>query len=333
MAVLHAEYSYIYVTALDIHIVRAERDLARRTAIEGVLERNLGRIEEGYGTLKTHFKPGEHGVEFMRGLFAWTERTIETAQNLLAHRIRSSVKPGPPATAKSATSEQEPVGHSKPAIKRLPDIQTGANTIHTTDRDIEVLLTVKSPRIVVLGNVLSDDECDALTAYCERRLARSSVLAGAEGALEVNQNRTSTGVTLRREETALVSRLERRLADLAQWPAECSEGLQLLRYGEAEEYRPHFDWFPADIPGLKKHMDIGGQRLGTFLLYLSDVEAGGSTSFPAIGLEVMPRKGGAVFFANTDSNLVPDQLSLHAGSPVLKGVKFVANKWLRERPY
>jgi prolyl 4-hydroxylase len=88
-----------------------------------------------------------------------------------------------------------------------------------------------------------------------------------------------------------------------------------------------------DLPGLNKYMEVGGQRLGTFVLYLSRVEAGGGTSFPAIGLEVMPKKGGAVFFLNTDPQHVPDQLTLHAGSPVVRGVKFVANKWLRQREF
>ena len=34
-----------------------------------------------------------------------------------------------------------------------------------------------------------------------------------------------------------------------------------------------------------------------------------------------------------DATLTPDRRTLHAGSPVVQGVKFVANKWLRERTY
>lgn len=84
-AVLHAEYSYVHVTALDIHMLETERDATRRTVLREVLERNLSRIEEGYETIRKYFKPGEHGREFMEGFFKWTEKTICTAKDLLGH--------------------------------------------------------------------------------------------------------------------------------------------------------------------------------------------------------------------------------------------------------
>jgi prolyl 4-hydroxylase len=309
-AVLHAEYSYVHVTALDIHMLQAERDPTRRAVLGSVLETNLSRIEEGYDTLRKHFEPGEHGREFLEGFFAWTERTIASARDLLGR--------GNGAHAAAV------------AARPLPNIDTSANTIVTPDREVEVLLTVSSPRIVLLGNVLSAEECDALVEYCEPHLERSSVVADADGNIQVHESRTSRDVMLRRGETSIIARIEARLAALTQWPVERSEGMQILRYGAADEYRAHFDWMDPDLPGLRQHMEAGGQRVGTLVLYLSKVESGGGTSFPAIGLEVMPRKGGAVFFVNTDSQYVPDRLTLHAGSPVVKGVKFIANKWLRQ---
>jgi prolyl 4-hydroxylase len=105
-----------------------------------------------------------------------------------------------------------------------------------------------------------------------------------------------------------------------------------VRYDIADEYRPHFDWIDPTLPGLRQHLEFGGQRVATFILYLSNVDSGGSTSFPSVGLEVIPRKGSALFFLNTDSQFAPDELTLHAGKPVIKGVKFVANKWLRQYP-
>jgi ADP-heptose:LPS heptosyltransferase len=89
-AVLHAEYSYVHVTAFDIHLVEMERDHVRREALQRVLRRNLLRIQEGYETICQHFEPGEHGREFMEGFSGWIRKTIESGQILLGRPVRGS---------------------------------------------------------------------------------------------------------------------------------------------------------------------------------------------------------------------------------------------------
>lgn len=221
---------------------------------------------------------------------------------------------------------------AKPGL-RMPTIDLSSNSIQTSDRRVDVLLTLKAPHIVLLGNVLSDEECDALVAYCEPRLERSHVVNDSDGTAQVHENRTSRGAMAHRGETELIARVEARLAELANWPVDHGEGLQIQHYGPGNQYRPHFDWFDPALPGAKRIIEEGGQRLATFVLYLSDVEEGGGTTFPVIGLDVLPKKGSAVFFHNTDPQQQPDRRTLHAGSPVISGVKVIANKWLRERAY
>ena len=80
-------------------------------------------------------------------------------------------------------------------------------------------------------------------------------------------------------------------------------------------------------------MAVGGQRVGTFLMYLSDVDAGGATRFPSVNLEIRPKAGMAVYFADLLATGEPDRLSLHASIPVIEGTKYLATKWLREKPY
>jgi len=240
-----------------------------------------------------------------------------------------------PLLARSAIEEagQGRVKLRPPILAAMPDIDTSANSIRTSDRVVDVLLTMTSPRIVVLGNVLSDEEATALTAYCQSRLERSPVVNDDDGTVQQHQSRTSRGAFIQRAETELVGRVETRLAELACWPVDHAEGLQVQQYDATNEYRPHFDWFDPELPGPRKHMEHGGQRLATFVIYLSDVESGGATAFPEFGLEVWPRKGNAVFFQNTNSQHVPDRRTLHGGTPVVRGVKTIANKWLRERKY
>ncbi|HEY8609559.1 MAG TPA: 2OG-Fe(II) oxygenase [Noviherbaspirillum sp.] len=215
----------------------------------------------------------------------------------------------------------------------LPTIDTSVNVVRALDRDVEIVLSLRSPRVVVVANLLSDEECDELIAYSAGRLERSPVVADSDGKTQVHAHRTSRGAMLQRAESALVARIEARLEALTGWPAERGEGLQVLRYEKGNEYRPHFDWFDPSTPGPRKHLERGGQRVGTIVMYLSDVEQGGGTSFPKAGLQVQPKKGGAVFFNNTDEYGEPDQMSLHAGEPVEKGVKVVATKWMRQRAY
>ena len=221
-----------------------------------------------------------------------------------------------------------------PVALEMPYIDTSCNVIQTADRIVDVLLTLREPNIVLLGNVLSDEECDAMVAYCESRLAPATVIDDERGgAVQIHPNRSNQGAMIQRAETELVNRIEQRLAEIAHWPVERGEGMQVQHYQVTNEYRPHFDWFDPDLPGPRKHMEHGGQRIATFVLYLSDVESGGGTAFTEIGLEVLPKKGGAVFFHNTDRQHQPNRLTLHAGSPVVKGVKVIANKWLRQRTY
>lgn len=234
--------------------------------------------------------------------------------------------------ARRARFPQLPVAPS-PEPRVLPRIDTSSNRVAAGDREVEILLSLRAPRVVVVGGLLADEECDELIAYSYDRLERSPVVADSDGKTQVHAHRTSRGAMLQRAESPLVARIEARLEALTGWPAERGEGLQVLRYEKANEYRPHFDWFDPALPGPRKHLERGGQRVATVVMYLSDVEQGGGTSFPKAGLQVQPKKGSAVFFLNVGEFGEPDQLSLHAGEPVERGVKVVATKWMRERAY
>ena len=51
----------------------------------------------------------------------------------------------------------------------------------------------------------------------------------------------------------------------------------------------------------QEHIKFGGPRFCTFMIYLSDVESGGRTVFPTIGVSVPPIAGSALFWMNLDS--------------------------------
>lgn len=207
------------------------------------------------------------------------------------------------------------------------------NRIHAYDRDVQVLLRVERPVIAVLGNVLSDDECDELIRRSRDQLKRSTTVDPVTGAFEVIAHRSSEGTYFAINADDFIARLDRRTSELMNCPVDHGEGLQILHYNGGGEYRPHFDYFPPDDPGSAAQMKVGGQRVATLIMYLNDVEGGGATVFPKLGLEVCPTKGSAVYFEYTNSKNQIDPMTLHAGAPVNRGEKWIVTKWMRQRSY
>ena len=213
----------------------------------------------------------------------------------------------------------------------VPDLALDESPLYLDagDRIVHVLNAMVNPRIVVLGNLLSDQECDELIALARPRLARSLTVATRTGGEEVNDDRTSSGMFFQRGEHEIVRRLEARLARLLNWPEENGEGLQILHYRPGAEYKPHYDYFDPTEPGTPTILRRGGQRVATIVMYLAEPEKGGGTIFPDVSLEVAPKRGNAVFFSYDRPH--PVTRTLHGGAPVLAGEKWIATKWLRER--
>ena len=222
------------------------------------------------------------------------------------------------------------LAQSQPVVEPFA---VSANTVAAGDRTVEILMTVGSPRIVLFGNLLSAEECEQMIEASRRRLQRSTVVNAETGAYDVHADRTSDGTHFERGENPLVARIEARISELTGCPVENGEPLQVLHYLPGAEYKPHHDYFDAAQPGNDRVLALGGQRIATVVMYLNDVEAGGSTVFPALGLDVLPRRGSAVYFAYTGASGETDPRTLHGGSPVVAGEKWVATKWLRQRRY
>ena len=61
---------------------------------------------------------------------------------------------------------------------------------------------------------------------------------------------------------------------------------------------PHVDEFDLDYTKDPINAKLGGERLMTFMVYLSSIPegGGGNTVFPLLGLSVPPAKGTALFW-------------------------------------
>ncbi|XQY93861.1 2OG-Fe(II) oxygenase [Metabacillus sp. HB246100] len=195
------------------------------------------------------------------------------------------------------------------------------NKIMTHDREIKIIAKIEEPRIVILGNVLSDEECDELIAISKDRMKRSKI--GSKR--EEDTLRTSSSLFLEEGETDVVTRIERRVAQVMNIPYEHGEGLQILNYQIGQEYKAHFDFFASSSK------PVSNPRISTMVMYLNDVEEGGETYFPKLNFSVSPHKGMAVYFEYFYDNQELNDLTLHGGGPVINGDKWAATQWMRRK--
>jgi prolyl 4-hydroxylase len=226
--------------------------------------------------------------------------------------------------------EQHAKDNHLPAPKLVPEplLVDAPSVIRAGDRDVRIMMAMLNPRVVVFADLLSEDECDEIVAHARSRMKRSETVDTKTGGSEVNAARTSDGMFFNRGETAVIQRLEARIAELLNWPLENGEGIQVLHYRPGAEYKPHYDYFDPAQPGTPTILKRGGQRVGSLVMYLNTPDKGGGTTFPDVHLEVSAQKGGAVFFSYDRPH--PMTRSLHGGAPVIAGEKWVATKWLRE---
>ena len=263
-------------------------------------------------------------------------------QSLIGDMVRGDFDPACAETAVYALAEgrdPESAIHTPEAppqagnyVYETPRLAMG-NHIDTHDREVQVLLRVEQPMVAVLGNVLSEAECDELIRRAADQLRPSTTVDPTRGTFEVIAERSSEGMFFPINADSFIARLDRRIAELMNCPVAHGEGLQILHYRAGGEYRPHFDYFAPSDPGAVAQMAVGGQRVSTLIMYLNTVQQGGATVFPTLGLSVLPSKGSAVYFEYTNSHGQIDPRTVHAGAPVSQGEKWIITKWMRQHAY
>ncbi|KAI3464771.1 hypothetical protein Pfo_021434 [Paulownia fortunei] len=203
------------------------------------------------------------------------------------------------------------------------------------------------PRAFLYHSFLSKEECEYLINLAKPHMAKSTVVDSKTGKSKDSRVRTSSGMFLRRGRDKVIRDIEKRIADFTFIPVEHGEGLQVLHYEVGQKYEPHYDYFLDEF-----NTKNGGQRVATVLMYLSEVEEGGETVFPAAkgnfssvpgwnemsecakrGLSVKPKMGDALLFWSMRPDATLDPSSLHGGCPVIKGNKWSSTKWMHVGEY
>ncbi|KAL7475186.1 hypothetical protein ACHAW6_001113 [Cyclotella cf. meneghiniana] len=122
-------------------------------------------------------------------------------------------------------------------------------------------------------------------------------------------------------------------------PAAYFEAPTVIRYERDQSLAPHYD---ANRSADVEDKNRGGQTLATLIVYLNDVQTGGTTKFgklPATddkrqvkgesNLNIIPQKGDALLFFPADQNGIFDDRMEHEGCPAVDE-KWIARIWRHE---
>ena len=217
------------------------------------------------------------------------------------------------------------------AAMPAPRLDGSGTMVDAGDKWVTVLQRLQDPELCVFANLLGDAECGELIDAARPRLLRSRTIDTQTGREALNRTVPATACSFRGPKTRSCSASRPEPRACCAGRRATSRGLQVLRYRQGGEYRPHYDYFDPQEPGTASLLLRGGQRVATLIMYLHQPAAGGATVFPQADVSVVPRRGSAVFFSYANPN--PASLTLHGGEPVTDGEKWIATLWLRERPF
>ena len=125
---------------------------------------------------------------------------------------------------------------------------------------------------------------------------------------------------------SILRRIERSLEKQFSIVTSRLEEWQVTRYMKREYYDFHLDC------GYWKR-DPAGERRRTVLIYLDSPLQGGGTFFRALNLKIPAVAGRIVVWNNLLSNGNCNHAMIHAGLPVIRGIKTILITWERERKY
>ena len=132
---------------------------------------------------------------------------------------------------------------------------------------------------------------------------------------------------------SFVMGISRRVDDLMGLPPLTGEPIQGQRYLPGQQFKPHNDWFYTSEKYWQLERKRGGQRSWTTMVFLNSVEEGGETHFTEIGIKIEPKPGVLLIWNNAKTDGTPNLDTMHAGMPVIKGVKYIFTKWYRSREW
>lgn len=189
-----------------------------------------------------------------------------------------------------------------------------------------------APKICAIEGFASAAECEWLIERGRNDMRRAKVYRrDAPGHAEA-ESRTNAESDFTIWNADLVLGLLRdRIATCIGIDTRFFEVTKLLRYEPGQRFSLHADFQEPTTPALARELELHGQRVLTFLVYLNEDYQGGETEFPRVDLRYRGGRGDALYFINADGSGTPDHRTVHAGLPPASGTKWLLSQWVRNR--
>jgi prolyl 4-hydroxylase len=182
-------------------------------------------------------------------------------------------------------------------------------------------------QLYIVDNFLDDNECNTLIKNSTGKFIPSDITTKADKYFR-------TSKTYHLEKNNFNDYIDEKIIKFMDIPKKYSESTQVQYYDVGNEFKPHTDWFSRNTEEWNTFAGgIGygtGQRTWTFTIYLNDDFTGGTTNFINLDLKVIPKKGMAVIWNNLYTNGEVNEDTLHTGTKVDTGSKYIITKWFRD---
>lgn len=124
------------------------------------------------------------------------------------------------------------------------------------------------PHIVVYHDVMYDSEIEVIKEMAKPRFRRATVQNHKTGELETAHYRISKSAWLKDDEHPVIRTVVQRVTDMTGLEMSTAEELQVVNYGIAGHYEPHYDFARKEEINAFKSLETGN-RIATILFYVS----------------------------------------------------------------
>lgn len=181
----------------------------------------------------------------------------------------------------------------------------------------------------IIDNFVTEEEAKYVIELAREKFIPSVLF----GNYRMDNIRNSKSIWLPTHDKTISSIIQRACTKVG-FPFKNAEGLQVVKYDPNGYFKPHYDTTHEIEKQSHDFFSHGGHRLATIIVYLNDEFEGGNTHFVNLQKHIKPKKYGGILFYSLDkkgNKCHPN--SLHEGTKVLSGNKYIANIWIRQNKF